>query len=187
MSQITPGECNALKSPIHLKVSYNSPFARNATSFLHYLGKFRHSFQSPLQLNPPLCFPHSSYLFSQQPPPLPPPPLNTYTHIQYKQYFRWTCTGSGKHNHCMSHFHSNDFSLARLLNSRGKEYGTFLSSSLASSMVPGAGKLYKKLSSWFCEDVVYSKDHAYTSGKGWRLWKNQGLEIWTTWLQCWLY
>ena len=66
----------------------------------------------------------------------------------------------------MSHFYCNDFSLTRLLTSRGTEYGTFLSSSLVSSMAPGAGKLYSKLSSRFCEDVVYSRDHAYTSGNG---------------------
>lgn len=78
MSQITPGEYNALKSPIHLKVSYNSPFARNATSFLHYLGKQAFLSESiPVESSTTLS---PSYLFSQQPPPLPPLPLNTYTH-----------------------------------------------------------------------------------------------------------
>ena len=51
----------------------------------------------------------------------------------------------------MNHFYYNDFSLTGLLISRGTEYDIFLSSSLVSSMVPGAWKLYSNLSSWFCE------------------------------------
>lgn len=165
MSQITPGEYNALKSPIHLKVSYNSPFARNATSFLHYLGKQAFLSESiPVESSTTLS-PFFLSVFTTTTTPATSTPKYIYTQ-QYKQYFRWTCTGSGKPNHCMSHFYCNDFSLTRLLTSIGTEYGTFLSSSLVSSMAPGAGKLYSKLSSRFCEDVVYSRDHAYTSGNG---------------------